>query len=99
MAQGPWGRESRDHLRRITPRSVGLIESDKDRYGRIVEAISSLSGETSINLEMVEAGQAAVYPRYCKDPAFYAAERRTREARLGIWEKEGAQQRPWEVRR
>jgi endonuclease YncB( thermonuclease family) len=57
------------------------------------------AGETSINLAMVEAGQAAVYPRYCQDPAYYAAERRAREAGRGIWEKEGEQQRPWESRR
>jgi endonuclease YncB( thermonuclease family) len=99
MAQRPWGQESRDHLRRITPREVGLVERDKDRYGRIVGEIGVPAGETSINLAMVEAGQAAVYPRYCKDPAFYAAERRAREAGRGIWEKDGAQQRPWEVRR
>lgn len=99
MAQRPWGQESRDHLRRITPSQVGLVERDKDRYGRIVGEIRAAVGETSINLAMVEAGQAAVYPRYCQDPAFYAAERRAREAGLGIWEKEGEQQRPWESRR
>ena len=99
MAQRSWGQESRDHLRRITPREVGLVERDKDRYGRIVGEISAPAGETSINLAMVEAGWAAMYPRYCKDPAFYAVERRAREAGRGIWEREGAQQRPWEVRR
>jgi endonuclease YncB( thermonuclease family) len=87
------------HLRRITPREVGLVEREKDRYGRIGAEIGAPAGETSINRAMVEAGQAAVYPRYCKDPAFYAAERRTRETGCGIWGKDEAQQRPWEVRR
>lgn len=76
-----------------------MVERDKDRYGRIVGETSAPAGETSLNLAIVEAGQAAAYPRHCQDPAFYAAERRAREAGRGIWEGEGGQQRPWESQR
>ncbi|MBK1732764.1 thermonuclease family protein [Thiococcus pfennigii] len=97
MAQAPWGRESRDHLRRITPKTVRLVEHDRDRYGRTVGEV--YDGETSLNLALVAAGQAAVYPQYCADRRYYAAEREARRAGLGIWERDGAWQRPWEWRR
>lgn len=97
LAQRPWGQESRDHLRQITPRSVRLVARDKDRYGRIVGEV--YDGEQSLNLAMVEAGQAAVYPRYCKEGRFFDAQKRAKAERRGIWEKEGEQQRPWEWRK
>jgi endonuclease YncB( thermonuclease family) len=97
IAQRPWGTESRDHLRAMTPKTIRLVEHDKDRYGRIVGEI--YAGERSLNLAMVEAGQAAVYPAYCKESRFFDAERRARDAGLGIWAKPGDQQQPWEYRR
>ncbi|EXJ16927.1 putative nuclease [Imhoffiella purpurea] len=97
MQQKPWGTESRDHLRRIAPRTVRLVEHDKDRYGRIVGEV--FNDETSLNLAMVAAGHAAVYPKYCSESRFFQAQNRAKSQRLGIWEKPGDQQRPWEWRR
>ena len=98
IAQRPWGSESRDHLRRIAPQTVSLIAHDKDRYGRIVGEVFGHAGQ-SLNLALVEAGRAAVYPADCKEPRFFAAQDRAKSAQRGIWEKPGDQQRPWEWRR
>ena len=96
MGQEPWGRQSRDYLRRITPRQVEIVTHDRDRYGRLVGEV--LSGGRSLNLAMVEAGQAAVYNRYCSDARYPPAERQAKAARLGIWAEPGLHQRPWEWR-
>ena len=98
MGQRPWGRESRDFLRSITPRVVTLRVRDTDRYGRkVAEVIDPATGE-ALNLAMVRAGRAAVYRRYCSDPSYARAEGEARAAGLGIWSREGEQQRPWEWR-
>ena len=93
LSQRPWGQESRAYLHRITPGTVTLRRVDTDRYGRIVGEV--FDGERSINLEMVRAGQAAVFARYCSARAYYRAQHDARAAGLGIWSKPGEQQRPW----
>ena len=98
MAQRPWGRESRDHLRRITPATIRLRRLDRDRYGRIVGEVYSgtdTAGREPLNLAMVSAGQAAVYWRYCSDGRYLDAERRARDAGRGVWARSGEQQQPW----
>jgi endonuclease YncB( thermonuclease family) len=97
LSQAPWGRESRDRLRRMTPGEVAIRIHETDRYGRRVGEILTTDG-TSLNLAMVSAGQAAVYPRYCRDPRFFAAERAARSEGLGIWASPGDHQRPWDHR-
>jgi micrococcal nuclease len=96
LAQRPWGIESRDRLRAIAPRTVRVVEHDRDRYGRIVGEV--FAGERSLNLELVSDGYAAVYAHYCREGRYYAAERHAKAAELGIWAKPGEQQRPWEWR-
>ena len=100
LAQKPWGRESRDHLRAITPQTVQLIRRDKDRYGRIVgEVIATTDDQqVNLNLEMVRSGQAALYRKYCREPRFREAHYQAQQAKAGIWSKPGLQQTPWEYR-
>lgn len=95
LAQRPWGIESRDHLRAITPRRVILISKDKDRYGRTVgEILADDPAREHLNLAQVASGNAAVYPKYCSDRSYYATERQARRARLGVWERPGKQRTP-----
>ncbi|MEA3641177.1 MAG: thermonuclease family protein [Lamprobacter sp.] len=99
IQQRPWGTESRDYLRRITPSVVSLRIRDTDRYGRkVAEVINPTSG-TVLNRAMVKAGQAAVYRRYCPDPSYSRAEASAKAAGLGIWAVPGDHQRPWDFRR
>ena len=80
------------------PSQVVIRVHDTDRYGRQIGEILTADG-VSLNLAMVSAGQAAVYPRYCQDPRLFAAERAARSVGLGIWSSAGDQQRPWDHRR
>jgi endonuclease YncB( thermonuclease family) len=98
MAPRPWGKESRDHLRLITPPTITLRRLDTDRCGRIVGEVfagAEAARSAPLSLALVSAGQAAVYPRHCRDRRYYAAQDRARDAGLGVWARAGEQQRPW----
>lgn len=97
MGQKLWGQQSRDYLRRITPSHVDIRPIERDRYGRLVGEV--LDNGRSLNLALVEAGQAAVYNRYCDDDRYSPAERAVREDRLGVWAQPGLHQQPWEWRK
>lgn len=96
MDQEPWGRQSRDYLRRITPAQVSIVTHDRDRYGRLIGEL--FDGERSLNLALVEAGEAVVYPQYCSERRYSVAELQARQAGQGVWAEPGLQQRPWEWR-
>lgn len=98
MAQVPWGRESRDHLRAITPGQIQVRIHDTDRYGRTVAEILTPEG-INLNQRMVREGQAAVYRRYCTDPDYPPLEAEARSRGVGIWSSEGTHQEPWNYRR
>lgn len=97
MAQAPWGLESRDHLRAITPTTVVLRIRDTDRYGRKVAEVLTGDG-ASLNQRQVRDGHAAVYLRYCSDPAYLRLQDDAKAEALGIWERSGDQQTPWSYR-
>lgn len=97
MQQSPWGRKSRDHLRRIAGDRVTITRIETDRYGRTVAEVFDAQGN-SLNLAMVTAGWANVYARYCSDPAYFAARESARTRGLGIWSRPGLHQTPWEWR-
>ncbi|WP_456378849.1 thermonuclease family protein [Thiolapillus sp.] len=102
MKQKPWGRESRDYLRTITPKQVRVVEHGKDRYGRTIGEVWTADGDDvqeNLNLAMVWAGRAVVYPKYCSDEQYYTAEASARQVKSGVWADEGKQQNPWEWRK
>lgn len=96
MKQRPWGRESRDYLRAITPERVTVVARDRDRYGRTVgEVFTDEEDRENLNLALVWSGNAAVYPKYCNDRQYYRAEGEAKKLQSGVWEKPGDHQRPW----
>ena len=101
MKQRPWGKESRDYLRAITPKQVRVVEHGKDRYGRIIGEVWTNDGDEvqeNLNLAMVWAGRAAVYGRYCGKRSYFEAQKQVKRLGSGIWEKPGLHQMPWEFR-
>jgi endonuclease YncB( thermonuclease family) len=98
MAQAPWGAKSRDHLRQQVPEGamVELRSVTRDKYGRTVGVL--LLDGVNLNLNQVQAGWAAAYPKYCAEPVYYQAQDDAQAQRRGIWQQAGAQQRPWEWR-
>lgn len=81
MDQEPWGPQSRDHLRRITPAQVSIVNHDRDRYGRVIGEL--YDGQRSLNLALVEAGEAVVYTQYCSERRYSVAERMAQQAGQG----------------
>lgn len=98
MSQAPWGAQSRDGLRAAAlGLTVDLDPKGTDRYGRTIGVL--WVGGLNLNLEQVKAGRAVTYPKYCRENAYFAAEEKAKDGRLGVWSQDGLQQTPWEYRR
>ena len=72
---------------------------DTDRYGRTVALVSVF--KRLVNEELVNAGYAWVYTRYCTQPLcerWKVLESEAREAKRGLWSSPHAIP-PWEFRR
>lgn len=98
MDQEPWGSDARRILADLAQRQVRIAGGKPDRWGRPVVEVQSAT-LASIGRELVERGAAAVYPRYCRDPEYLAAEARARTAGRGIWSTPGLHRTPWTWRR
>jgi len=97
MGQDPWGRLARDALRAEIRGTIRVMVDTVDKWGRPVAELVRDDGR-NLGLELVRAGFAAVSPKYCDKPEYYAAEKEARAAKAGIWRVDGDQQRPWEWR-
>lgn len=87
---------SRRYLSSLVHGKTVVVETTgRDRYGRILGKVS-LDGQ-DVNLAMVAAGLAWHYKRYSDDAELAAAEKRARDATLGIWSRPDVIA-PWEWR-
>ena len=96
----PYGKAAGKHLASLIAGATVDIESvTTDRYGRTVAIV--WSNEGNINEQMVRAGYAWVYRKYC-DRDFCAdwlqLEDKARSSRIGLWQ-EPSPIPPWEWRR
>lgn len=98
LDQYPWGDRARAALGLSRGDRVTLVRHGTDRYGRVIAEIIRPDGQNA-GLELVRAGHAAVYRRYCRTDAYYRAEDEARRVVEGIWLRPGEQQTPWEWRR
>jgi micrococcal nuclease len=103
MSQRPYGQASAHRLKKLLPvgRTVTLQVVDTDRYGRTVAKV--FTGSTSVNLAIVQEGQAAVYRQYlsgCPDlrDRLLKAEASAQARRLGFWAQTNPVM-PWDFRR
>ena len=81
-----FGQRSKQSLSELVYRkSVKVDVADIDKYGRTVGKI--WLGPIDINLEQVKRGMAWVYEKYAEEPAYFAAERTAKNARIGLWNK------------
>jgi len=99
-AQSPYGMASRNQLKVLLPigSTVSLRVQAVDRYGR---SVAEVIGKGTVNLAMVQSGQAFVYRQYlglCDRQAYLAAERQAKAQRLGVWAVPGGMTRPWDFR-
>ncbi|MEA1967874.1 MAG: thermonuclease family protein [Thermodesulfobacteriota bacterium] len=78
---------------------VRVVQKDKDRYGRVVGMV--YVGNVCVNEEIVKAGLAWVYHRYCKDSfcqQWTDIEAQARSAKIGLWSHPDPIP-PWDYRR
>jgi micrococcal nuclease len=101
--QKPYGAAATNRLRQLLPigQPVTVKVVNTDRYARTVAKV--YSGNTSINLVLVEEGYAAVYPQYLKScpelrDRLLSAEARAKSRRLGFWDQQSPIM-PWDYRR
>ncbi len=93
--------EARDFTRRlVSGRSVEIEPMDRDNYGRVVALV--VRDGVLINRELVRAGHAWQYPRYCRSRALCAEMASLQDAaraeRLGLW-RDRSPLPPWKWKR
>jgi micrococcal nuclease len=96
----PYGKAAGKYLASLIAGAAIDVESvTTDRYGRTVGIVSD--GETNINQEMVQAGYAWVYRKYC-DQSFcdhwLALENEAKTSKVGLWHEPDPVP-PWKWRR
>jgi micrococcal nuclease len=103
MKQQPYGAYAATRLKQLLPvgQPVTLKVVDKDRYGRTVAKV--YVGNSSINLALVQEGQAAVYQQYlsgCPElrDRLLKAEASAKARRLGLWAQTSPVM-PWDFRK
>lgn len=97
----PYCKKSRDFLRAMLPTGsrVTLVDMGLDKYTRTVAAVVSLPDGRVAQEELLRAGFAWVYVKYCKDcRQWRALEAEARAKRRGLWRSENPMP-PWEWRR
>lgn len=99
--QAPWGARSKAFLSNLILKEKFTIEvMDIDRYQRKVARIYlERNPRIDVGLAIIRSGNAIVYRRYNKDPAYIAAEEKAKSEQLGIWSRSGGHQNPEKWRR
>lgn len=96
----PFSREAKVFAaKKVLGKKVMVEPLDQDSYGRTVALVTR--GDDVLNEELVEAGLAWVYPRYCKRAFCSSWEKDQRSARgdkIGLWQ-ENHPQSPWQWKR
>ena len=90
MAQSPYGQAAAQRLKQLLPvgQTITLQVVERDRYGRTVAEV--YRGNLSVNLQMVQEGQAVVYRQYLRgcpglQTQLLQAENQARQQRLAFW--------------
>lgn len=95
----PWGERSKQSLSGLVyGQSVEVVQTDIDRYGRVVAQVS-VNGR-NINREMVAIGAAWAFREYLIDETLIDVERDAKSQRIGLWSMPARDQvEPWRWRR
>lgn len=81
----------------VEERRNGQNEKNQDRYGRTVAVVYLVNGE-SLQAELLRAGLAWVWPRYCRNCLEWEKlQQEATTARRGLWAEETPTP-PWEWR-
>lgn len=96
----PFGANAKKFVsERVGGRMVRVVETDRDRYGRIVAEVYDGSRVT-LNVALVEAGLAWHYKQYAADRTdIAAAEQQARSQLRGLWGGSHRPVAPWNWRK
>lgn len=93
----PFSREAKVFTQKAVLGKKVMIEPvTEDSYGRTVAVVAK--GEDTVNRELVQAGLAWVYPRYCRKAvctSWKKDERTARDEKIGLWQ-ETQPNPPWQ---
>jgi endonuclease YncB( thermonuclease family) len=93
----PFGNQAKKHCARLCfNKAVSISYSRRDRFKRIVGQVKLPNGH-SLNHELVRAGMAWCFTKYCKDPLVSKLEQQARNKRLGLWQDKNPTP-PWQWR-
>lgn len=97
----PYSNKAKQFTRRLAyNKTVSVEKKDIDRYGRIVALVFSRG--KLVNRELVRAGLAWFYPKYCLEQPLCgeleSLERQARRERRGLW-RENSPVSPWDWKR
>lgn len=106
IAQEPWGRRAKNHLRKLIRESdwqvkIELDVQERDKYGRVLAYLWDKNGNM-INYLMIRNGYAMVYtipPNVKYAELFLQAQSLARDEKKGIWGKEGLTEKPSDWRK
>ena len=81
----PFGNQAKKNCSGLCFNKVVTVNySRRDRFKRIVGQVKLPNGH-SLNHELVRAGMAWCFTKYCKDPLVRDLEQQARGKRLGLW--------------
>ncbi|WP_341532147.1 thermonuclease family protein (plasmid) [Nostoc sp. UHCC 0302] len=102
MKQSPWGQQSSARLKQLLPvgQAITLRPVETDKYKRLVAEI--YVGNRSINVNMVQEGEAVVYRQYLKGcpqskDSLLQGENYAKQQRLAFWSQSNPVM-PWDFR-
>ncbi len=81
---------------KVFGKTVQVLETDKDRYGRIVAIV--LTGDDCVNVQLVQEGLAWHYRQFSDSNILAAVEAQARAKQAGLW-ADAEPRPPWEFRR
>ncbi len=102
MKQNPWGQQSSARLKQLLPvgQAITLRSVETDKYKRLVAEV--FVGNRSVNVSMVQEGQAVVYRQYLKGcpqskDSLLQGENTAKQQRLAFWSQANPVM-PWDFR-
>lgn len=102
--QEPWGTKAKKFAENLVLNKEVKVVTDvtpRDKYGRLLAYV--YVGNTFVNLEMIKSGNAMLLtypPNVAHVDEFTAAQKKAREANMGIWDRNnGLDTSPYQYRR
>ncbi|WP_242063623.1 thermonuclease family protein [Nostoc sp. FACHB-892] len=102
MKQNPWGQQSSARLKQLLPvgQAITLRAVEIDKYKRLVAEV--FVENRSVNLKMVQEGQAVIYRQYLKScpeskDSLLQGENTAKQQRLAFWSQSNPVM-PWDFR-